>query len=218
MKLEFPVELPCPICGAVSSTQQVPTFGGKSVRSAPQLIWTNYDSFGKKTGSASKTLADTHGTVRYRLDIAEYSLNHLLSNYDNTVAFAAGLTGFLVQSKAALDSLCEEISLYYNLALTKKPGHVVDTSDMIRNIPKLRKANAKLSDYLNRELGPKSPWFRDFKDFRDAEGTHRNRRPRNLIIGKPHGIQIDGRDVDLFCVETIRKVDEVIEESYRLML
>jgi len=239
MKLEFPVEVPCPICGAVSnsvniemndenatmefrcghtSLQQVLTFGGKSTRSPPQLIWTNYEAFGKKIGSVSKILADTHGTVRYRLDIAECCLKHLLSNYDNTVAFSAGLTGFLVQSKAALDSLCQEIILYYNLALAKRADYVVDTSDMILNLSRLLKANGQLGNLLDKELGSRSSWFRDFKDFRDAEGTHRNRLPRNLIVGKPHGIRMNGRDVDLFCVETIRKINEVIEESYKLMV
>jgi len=239
MKLEFPVELPCPTCGAVSksvrveindenaslefrcghtSLQKVFTFGGKSTQSPPQLMWTNYDAFGKKIGSVSKVLADTHGTVRYRLDIAEYCLKHLLTNYDNTLAFSAGLTGFLVQSKAALDSLCQEISLYYNLALAKKADYFIDTTGMISNLSRLRKANGQLGNLLDKELGLGSSWFRDFKEFRDAEGTHRNRLPRNLIVGTPHGIRMNGRDVDLFCIETIRKINEVTEESYKLMV
>jgi hypothetical protein len=239
MKREFPVEMPCPICGAISKSVSVERNGenatmefrcghkslqkvltlGKSTRSPPQLMWTNYDAFGKKIGSMSKALTETHGTVRYRLDIAEYCLKHLLSNYDNTVAFSAGLTGFLVQSKAALDSLCQEISLYYSLALAKRADYVVDTSDMISNLSKLRKSNGQLGNLLDKELGSKSSWFRNFKDFRDAEGTHRNRLPRNLILGEHRrGIRMNGRDVDLFCIETISKISEVIEESYKLMM
>jgi len=239
LQLEFGIELPCPQCGAISksvkvdfaekeatvhfscghlSVQPILRFEPKSGLSPPQLVYVNFELLGAKLLASNKNLIECHGTIRYRLDIARYCLKLLLDNYDNSVAFAAGLTGFLVQDKAALDSLCQEINLYYKLGIGGRADYVVDTNDLFKNLSKLSRQNLSLSNYLSVQIDPSCQWFKEFKKFRDAEGTHRNRNPRNLILGKQHGIQILGKDVGPFCIQTISRINQIIEECHRLMI
>jgi hypothetical protein len=66
------------------------------------------------------------------LEIAEYCLKLLLDNYNNSIAFAAGLTGFLVQAKASLDSLSQEINLRYGLGIGSRKNHVADIEELLK--------------------------------------------------------------------------------------
>lgn len=240
LQLEFGIELPCPQCGVISksvkvdfaekeatvhfpcghlSVQPILTLEPKSGLSPPQLLYVHFDLLAAKVAASNdKNLIEYHSTIRYRLDIAQYCLKLLLDNYDNGVAFAAGLTGFLVQSKAALDSLCQEINLYYRLGIGGRADYVVDTNDLFKNLSKLSRHNPSLSNYLSVQIDSSCKWFKEFKEFRDAEGTHRNRNPRNLILGKTHGIKILGKDVGPFCIQTMSRINQITEECHRLMI
>jgi len=232
----------CPVCGKVvtitgwnskgdegtigfdcghSLTQRITKFSPKAPP-APTLHFAGYDGFAAKIQSlGNKDLTDYHSTTRYRIDIADYCLKLLLGNYDNGIAFSAGLTGFLVQAKATLDSLCEEINLYYNLNIATTKGRAVDVEKLLSNTHILSRRDRKFGNFLTQELGPGSTWFKDFKDFRDQEGTHRKRSPRNLIFGKTHEIeiQVGGKKVEIgtYCVDLIQRINRLLEDSYRYM-
>ena len=150
------------------------------------LKYTNYDKFAKKLESLEKKeLVQYHVTTKYRLDIADYCVKLLLSHYDNGIEFGAGLTGFLVQGKAALDSLSEEINLYYTLDVQPKNDWALDTEILAKNLKSLSNKNSNLAEFIQAELGKKDNWFDEFKDFRDREGVHRRRSGRIVSIGHP---------------------------------
>ena len=179
------------------------------------LTFTNYDLFTLKTSTLKKpVLNEYHQTTKYRLNITEYCLNLLLKNYDNSIAFAAGLTGFLVQAKSALDSLSEEINIYYSLGISNPPW-VTDIEKITKkqNISKLSTNNPNLAQILAQAT--KESWFSEFKLFRDQEGVHRKRSPRHMTIGRSaHDIQIDGKRVAEYCVNILYKINEIIEDCY----
>ena len=179
------------------------------------LTFTNYDLFTQKISTLGKpALIKYHQTTQYRLNTTEYCLNLLLTNYDNSNAFAAGLTGFLVQAKSALDSLSEEINLYYSLGISNPP-RVTDIEEITktRNITKLYTKNPHLAQILSRAT--EGSWFCDFKLFRDQEGVHRMRSSRHITTGTPaNDIQIDGKSVAEYCDETLHKINEIIEDCY----
>lgn len=179
------------------------------------LIFTNYELFAQKISTLKKpALSEYHQTTKYRLNITEYCLNLLLKNYDNSIAFAAGLTGFLVQAKSALDSLSEEINLYYSLGISNPPW-VTDIEEITKtqNITKLSTKNPNLTQILSRAT--EGSWFSEFKCFRDQEGVHRKRSPRHITTGRPtHNIQIGGKRVAEYCVNILHKINEIIEDCY----
>ena len=182
------------------------------------LTFTKYDGFTQKISTLqNQNLKDYHHTTKYRLSVAEYCLNLLLENYDNSIAFAAGLTGFLVQAKSALDSLSEEINLYYSLGISNPP-RVTDIEDIIKtqNITELSTKNSNLAQILSRQISlTQGSWFSEFKNFRDQEGVHRKRSPRHILIGRPtNDIQIGGKGVAEYCVNILYKINEIIEDCY----
>jgi len=183
----------------------------------PPLKFEKYDEFTKKISTLENSkLNDYHQTTKYRLSIAEYCLNHLLEKYDNSIAFAAGLTGFLVQSKSALDSLAEEINIYYCLGLSN-PRRTTVITDIIKrqNIGNLSTQNPNLAQILSQISSTQGSWFHEFKDFRDEEGVHRKRSPRHITTGTPtHDIKIDGKSVGEYCIDILYKINKIIEDCY----
>jgi hypothetical protein len=188
---------------------------------APALSFANYDAFGIKIASfGNRELIEYHETTKYRLEIAEYCLKLLLGNYNNGIAFAAGLTGFLVQGKACLDSLCQELNLHCRLKLSK-PSFAIDTEILLDKLHLLGAKNRALMDFLGGEFGGKNEgasWFKEFKELRDWEGVHQSRIPRLLKVGKPHhDIIIHGKQEAEYCVGIISRINTIIEQSYGLM-
>jgi len=189
------------------------------------LTFTKYEGFTQKIPTLqNRNLEEYHHTTKYRLLIAEYCLNLLLKNYDNSIAFAAGLTGFLVQAKSALDSLAEEINIRYSLDISnpRHPDWVTTIDEIIKpqNIKKLKTKKPNLAQILSREISLEpSGWFSELKTFRDQEGVHRKRSPRHITIGTPaHDIQIGGKPVAEYCVSILYKINEIIEECYGSMI
>lgn len=172
----------------------------------------NWKSFSSKI--TVPEVLDFHKTVKYRLDIAVFNLEYLLANYDNTVSFAAGLTGFLTQSKAALDSLGQEISLYYNLP-RRYPDYVYSIDDLLKNRNSLTANNIQLAQKLN---VLDSNWYGDFKRFRDSEAVHRERGSRALAaVTNSLSIKIDGNEIDETCLMLLVEISNFIEECYEMM-
>lgn len=188
--------------------------------SAKPLVFTKSDLFaGKISGLHNQNLSDYHQTTRFRLLNAEYSLKLILENYDNSVAFAVGLTGFLVQAKSALDSLSEEIDLHYSLGISNPPW-VTDIEKLMRHIAELTSKNPNLAQILSQEINlMKGSWFVEFKTFRDEEGVHRKRSPRHIIIGRPtHDIAIGSKRVGEYCIDVLSRINDIIEKCYDSMI
>jgi hypothetical protein len=187
---------------------------------APKLSFVNYNSFGKKIASlGKKSLLEYHEITKYRIEIAEYCLKLLLDNYNNDIVFVAGLTGFLVQAKASLDSLCQEINLYCELNIGQR-SNATDTEELTEphNLMTLSKKNVKLSQFVAQELSASNPWFATFMILRDSEGVHKRRSPRIIPLGiAPHDIQVGDKKIAEFCVESHSRINQVTEESYGLM-
>jgi hypothetical protein len=187
---------------------------------AKPLVFTRSDLFaGKISEQSSQNLFDYHQTTRYRLLNAEYSLKLILENYNNSVAFAVGLTGFLVQVKSSLDSLSEEINLHYSLGISNPPW-VTDIEKLMKHIAELTPKNPNLARVLSQEINlVKGSWFEEFKTFRDEEGVHRKRGPRHIVIGRPaHDIRIGSKKVAEYCVEVLSRINEIIEKCYDSMI
>lgn len=194
--------------------------GQHELPSAKPLVFTRSDLFeGKISGLHNKNLTDYYQTTRFRLLNAEYSLKLILENYDNGVAFAVGLTGFLVQAKSALDSLSEEINLHYSLGISTPPW-VTDIEKLMKHITELTPKNPNLAQILSQEINlMKGSWFDEFKTFRDEEGVHRKRSPRNIIIGRPtHDITIGSKRVAEYCIDALSRINDIIEKCYDSMM
>ncbi len=190
---------------------------------APTLSFVNYDNFGEKIKRTThnKQLFEYHDMTKYRLEIAEYSLKLMFDNYENDIAFVAGLTAFLIQAKAALDSLCQEINAYYESNHGNGRDYISGTEDATNpnNILDLSKKNAELSQFLVRELGEGSHWFGTFKILHNSEGVHKR---RSLSLIRP--LVIAARDLEVwdmkvidFCVESLSRIIKITESSYDLM-
>jgi len=154
------------------------------------------------------------------MEIAEYCLNLLLENYNNDIAFLAGLTGFLVHVKAALDSISEEINLYYELGIGEKPDYFTDTETLTeaRNLMALSKKNPKLSELVAQELRASNPWFATFVILHDSAGVHKQQSPRIIPFGiVPHDIEVGDQKIAEFCVESHSKLNKITEEAYGIM-
>lgn len=187
------------------------------------MEWQHYDSFTKKLKRLGKPVLDLyHQTTKYRMKVAEQALKLMLDNYDNGHVFAVGLTGFLVQAKASLDSLSQEINLLYTINVRTNWAFSVEELTEMNNLEKLRKHNSKLASFIDKELGRSSAWYKDLKDLRDQEGVHRIRTPRNLrlFLGantQPTEINIKGNDIGPYCQQILSKVNIVTEGCYALM-
>ena len=182
------------------------------------LTFTKHERFTQKISTLKNpALNEFHQTTKYRLKITEYCLNLLLKNYDNSIAFAASLTGFLVQAKSVLDSLAEEMNIYYSLGLSTQ-NWVTDIENIIKrkNIKKLSTKNSNLAKLLSRQISlTPGSWFSEFKNFRDEEGVHKKRSPRHITMGRPnHDIQIGGKRVAEYCINILQKINNVIEDCY----
>jgi len=154
------------------------------------------------------------------MEIAEYCLEQLLDNYNNDIAFLAGLTGFLVHVKAALDSICQEINLYYELGIGEKPDYFTETETLteVRNLMALSKKNPKLSELVAKELGASNPWFATFMILHDSAGVHKQQSPKIIPFGiVPHDIEVGDKKVAEFCVESYSQLNKITEEAYALM-
>jgi len=154
------------------------------------------------------------------MEIAAYCLRLLLDNYNNDIAFLAGLTGFLVHAKAALDSLCQEINLYCELDIGQKPNYLTDTERLTepQNLIALTKKNAKLGRLAAEELSGSNPWFATFMILHDSEGILKQQGPRIIPLGiAPHDIEVGDKKVAEFCVESHSKIGKITEDSYGLM-
>jgi len=187
----------------------------------PALSFANYENFGRKIASLGKKyLLEYHEITKYRLEISEFCLKSLLDNYNDDIAFAAGLTGFLVQAKASLDSLCQEINLYCELNIGQRLDYVTDTEELTEphNLLALSKKNAKLSEFMVQELGSTNPWFTTFMILHRSEGVHRPHAPRLIPSGvAAHDIEVGDMKVTEFCVESLSRINRVTEASYGLM-
>jgi hypothetical protein len=193
--------------------------GEHKLPSLKPLVFTKSHLFTAKiSGLHNKDLSDYHQTTRFRLLNAEYSVKLILENYNNNVAFAVGLTGFLVQAKSALDSLSEEINLHYSLQISNPPW-ATSIERLMNNIAELSSKNLTLAQILSKEIShTKGSWFPDFKAFRDEEGVHRKRSPRNINVGTPaHDIEIGGKKVAEYCCDVLSRINSVIEECYDSM-
>jgi len=188
----------------------------------PKLSFVNCDNFGRKISSlGKKSLLEYHEITKRRMEIAAYCLRLLLDNYNNDIAFLAGLTGFLVHAKAALDSLCQEINLYCELDIGQKPNYLTDTERLTepQNLIALTKKNAKLGRLAAEELSGSNPWFATFMFLHDTEGTHGKQSPRVVPIGvAAHDIEVGDQKVAEFCVESLSRIDRFTENSYSLMM
>jgi hypothetical protein len=152
------------------------------------------------------------------MEIAEYCLQLLLDNYNNDIPFLAGLTGFLVQTKAALDSLCQEINLYCELNIGGRSNSPMDTEILTepRNMITLSKKNEKLSRFVSEELRTSNSWFATFVLLHD--GVHKQQNPRVVPVGvAAHDIEVGDKKVAEFCVESLSRVDRITEKSYGFM-
>jgi len=189
---------------------------------APKLSFINYENFGRKVASlGKKSPFEYHELTKTRMQIAEYCLRLLLDNYNNDIAFLAGLTGFLVQTKAALDSLCQEINLYCELKIGGGPNYAVDTEMLTepRNLIVLSKKNEKLSRFVSEELGGSNSWFGTFMLLHDIEGVHKQQNPRGVPSGvAAHDVEVGDMKVAEFCVESLSRVDRITEKSYGFMM
>jgi hypothetical protein len=187
----------------------------------PALSLANYENFGKKIASLGKKyLLEYHEITRNRLEIAEYCVRLLLDNYDNDTAFVAGLTGFLVQAKAALDSLCQEINLFCELNIGQKPEYTTETEELTEphNLLVLSKKNPKLSQFVVQELSSSNPWFATFKILHDSEGVHRRHAARLIPLGvAAHDVEVWDMKLAEFCVESLSRINKITEASYGLM-
>jgi len=186
----------------------------------PALSFANYENFGRKIARGKKYLLEYHEITKYRIEIAEYCLKLLLDNYDDDIVFVAGLTGFLVQAKASLDSLCQEINLYCELNVGQRIEYVTDTEELTEphNLLILSKKNAKLSEFLVQELSASSPWFATFMILHDSEGIHKRQSPRIIPLGiVPHDIEVGDKKITEFCVESHSRINQITEKSYGLM-
>jgi len=177
----------------------------------------NYERFGQviKGNKAAEEYYQT--TKPYRLAIARLALEKMAKEYNNSIAFGLYLTSFLAQAKAALDSLSQEINVKY--ALDERPDWAMDAEILAKDfIDCLRSKNSRMASHWEGIV--KSDWYRDLKRLRDAEGIHRNRRPRAVQVGtKRHIIGIeDIEDIGPRCKGILKELDEAIEESYGLML
>ena len=188
----------------------------------PELSFVNYDNFGRKVASlGKKSPFEHHELTKTRMEIAEYCLQLMLDNYDNDIAFLAGLTGFLVHAKAALDSLCQEINLYYELGIGGRPSYLADTDGLTepRNLIALSRKNEELSRFVAEELSTSNPWFATFMFLHDTEGTHGKQSPRVVPLGvAAHDIEVGDQKVAGFCVESLSRIDRLAENSYSLMM
>jgi hypothetical protein len=187
----------------------------------PKLSFINCDNFGRKISSlGKKSLLEYHEITKRRMEIAEYCLSLLLGNYNNDIAFLAGLTGFLVHAKAALDSLCQEINLYCVLDIGQKSNFLTDTEMLTepQNLIALSKKNVKLSQLVAQELSGSNPWFATFMILHDSEGVHKQQSPRIIPSGiAPHDIEVGDKKIAEFCVESQSRIGKITEESYGLM-
>lgn len=186
----------------------------------PALSFLNYDNFGKRI-AGKKYLLEYHEITKYRMQIAAYCLTLMLDNYSNDIAFVAGLSGFLVQAKASLDSLCQEINLYCELNIGQRLDHVADVEELTEphNMLALSKKNTKVSQLVSKELGAGNTWFAEFKILRDSEGAHRQRSPKLIPLGiAAHDIEVGSMKIAEFCVESLSRINKVAESSYGLML
>lgn len=187
---------------------------------APKLSFVNYERFGKKiTGMGKRSLLGYHEITKNRIEIAEYCLKLLLDNYNNDIVFVAGLTSFLVQAKASLDSLCQEINLCCELNISQRSG-TTDTEELTEphNLLTLSKKNVKLSQFLAQELSSRNPWFATFMILHDSEGVHKRQSSRIIALGiAPHDIEVGDKKLTDFCVESLSIINQVTEESYGWM-
>jgi hypothetical protein len=193
----------------------------RNVPRNPGLCFVNYDNFGRMIAiSGKKQLLEYHEITKYRLHVAEYCLRLLLDNYNDDVAFVAGLTGFLVQGKGALDSLCQEINLYCELSIGPRPDYVADTEELTEppNLLLLSKRNMELSRFVVQELGASNSWFASFKILRDSEGVQRQHSQRLIPLGvAAHDIEVGDRKIAEFCVDSLTRINAIAETCYRLM-
>ncbi len=186
----------------------------------PVLSFANYEDFGRKIAHGKKYLLEYHEITKYRIEIAEYCLQLLLDNYNNDIVFVAGLTGFLVQAKASLDSLCQEINLYCELNIGQRLDYVTDTEELTEphNLLALSKKNTKLSEFVVQELSASNAWFAMFMILHDSEGIHKRQSPRIIPLGiAPRDIEVGDKKIVEFCVESHSRINEVTEKSYGLM-
>lgn len=186
----------------------------------PVLSFANYENFGRKIAHGKKYLLEYHEITKYRIEIAEYCLQLLLDNYNNDIVFVAGLTGFLVQAKASLDSLCQEINLYCELNIGQRLDYVTDTEELTEphNLLALSKKNTKLSEFVVQELSASNAWFAIFMILHDSEGIHKRQSPRIIPLGiAPRDIEVGDKKIAEFCVESHSRINQVTEKSYGLM-
>ena len=181
----------------------------------------NHEQFGKTVQGDSAAELYFGTTKGYRLAIAQMALEEMVKAYDNATVFGLYLTSFLVQAKAALDSLSQEINIRYSIhKSTKDPEWAMDAEELgVRYVKALRCANPGLADHWRTIMS--SPWYKDLKDLRDAEGVHRHRSPRFLKIGAKPGLVIGIKgheDIGPRCAEILKELDDAIEEAYGLML
>jgi len=186
----------------------------------PTLSFVNYDSYEKKIASmGSRNLLEYHEITKSRLEISEYCLKLLLDNFDNDVAFVAGLTGFLVQAKAALDSLCQEINLFYRLSIGLGRDYPTETEELTapQNLLVLSRRNVVLTKLIVQELGATNPWFATFKLLHASEGVHGHSR-RLMSAGiSPHNLEVGETKIPEFCAESLSKINRITEQCYDLM-
>ena len=203
-----------------ASVSEKTSFPGNLLRTL-KLSFVNYERFGKKIATLGKrSLLEYHEITKNRIEIAEYCLKLLLDNYNNDIVFVAGLTGFLVQAKASLDSLCQEINLYCELNIGQRLDYVTDTEELTEphNLLVLSKKNAKLSEFVVQELSASNPWFATFMILHDSEGVHKRQSSRILALGiAPHDIEVGDKKIAEFCMESLSRINLVTEESYGWM-
>ncbi|MEE9283478.1 MAG: hypothetical protein V3U49_05335 [Nitrososphaerales archaeon] len=200
--------------------------------SVPNAVtYQNFNSFTAKIpqlnvySNLEREIRLYHESVKYRMDIAHYSLIQMLEDHSFGIPFNSGLTGFLVQAKAALDCLAETINLRYGLSL--RPGEfTTDIKRLANNTVLLSSVNRPLAEVIEREFGQSSHWFKNFKYLRDSEGVHRKRTSRqiNLEIGvtypQDRTVTLEGQSEPTaqYCTNILDTINRVIEECYSLMI
>ena len=203
-----------------ASVSEKTSFPGNLLRTL-KLSFVNYERFGKKIATLGKrSLLEYHEITKNRIEIADYCLKLMLDNYDNDIVFVAGLTGFLVQAKASLDSLCQEVNLYCELNISQKSG-ATDTEELTEphNLLTLSKKNVKLSQFLAQELSSSNPWFATFMILHDSEGVHKRESSRIIALGiAPHDIEVGDKKIAEFCMESLSRINQVTDEAYGWMI
>lgn len=143
------------------------------------------------------------------------------------IKFRCSLNSFLTQTKSAIDSLTEEINLYYSIAPNQTAkGKTISigilTSAQNKKMQKkLKQTNPSLfTEIMN---ATSAPWYIELEDLRNKEAVHDALAGKNwsLTLGPGQAITKLGirgvSDLAVWCPEILKEVNSFLERCYKLM-